>query len=221
MQTLHDIAKQVLVIIVRYFIWVDQNVPVVLLVVVVIEEHCSSFERVVVYLLLKLALGRLQLVLVDLLDPDALFEQMSRLNDCFAEQSSVVLNFHDSHHVFIGLLVGLEIWVPLAVLDTMPDFLAAHALHMFELPLLILLLLLSILFVLVVLALVFGDLASNLVLAPLSAAPVELAVELVVMSAARPVEVLLLEVLLVAVLAYLYVSIVFALFKRHLHDSIL
>jgi len=141
---------------------------------------------------------------------------------CVLEELSVVLlELQHALEVVALVLLGLEVGVSRALLDCVPELLAAVTLRVLEDTLLVLDFVAGVFVIVVFFRLVLGKLAPWLVSAPLTAAPPHLSTELVLMGPARPVEIFLIFVFLAAEFAHLDVFVNLSFFKFHFDDSLL
>lgn len=171
----------------------DEDIRVELLVVEVVELHRAALERMslVVFLLLIRDFRR---------DEDAFLEEMSRRDNRVRVQLPVVLDLLDSREVFLSVGPGADVGVSRAYLNCVAELLAAIAadlcaLHFFNH-------LVVLVVVIVFLRLVLRVLAAESLLVFFAAAPPDFTAELASMRAATPIEVLLLDVVLAAILAH-------------------
>lgn len=192
----------------------DEHKRIVLLVIVIVEVHDAAHEGVVrIHGLIAVAF------IVDLKRHHHRFlNEVRGVHDRVRMQFPKVLYFVDALDFVLGLRGGLEVGVARAVLDAVPELLAADAAHV----------LLAadgvvgaalIFVLLLVFALVLAEFAAGLFLAPLSAAPPHFAAPLGLVRAARPVVVFLLDVLVLAVLARLDARVEVALARDELLNA--
>ena len=193
----------------------DKHVRVVHRVVVVVEFHDSSHEWIVgVVDLLNIAF-----VIVFDRNHHSFLKHVGRLDDAVCKQFPEVLHLLDSDELLVDLCACLDVRVPSALIDRVPDLLAAGAANILLLHFLVSLLVICHVLIFVVLALVLTELATRLLLARLSAAPPHLATVVALVHPAAPVVVFLFVVLLAAVLACFEATIELSLTLDKLLDS--
>jgi hypothetical protein len=210
--------------VVRHLVGINQNVSVELIVIIIFELKGSSVVHIHVNLFLNQAILVSNFMLVYLLYFGTFLEKMRRLNDGVNKELLVVSDGQDSHVVSLYILWifhGLDVWISVALVNAMANLFTAHAFQILQLPLPVLLLLGLILLVVIFFGLVLRVLAPWSIQTLLSAAPPHLSVKLILMRPARPVVILFLCKVFLAVLTNLDVFLYLALLESHLDDSLL
>ena len=146
------------------------------------------------------------LILLDLRDFDTSLQEVGSKHHGVREELPIVLDRLNSLHVLLRFSFRLKVWISWALFDSVTDLLATETSYIPELfGLILLVLLLPGVILIILLALVLADLAPLGLLGCLAAAPPHLARVLARVRATRPVIILLFQVLLAALFAYLLV----------------
>lgn len=186
------------------FLWlicsvrINEDVLVEVLIVEILESHCTSLECFLFLLfdgLLVSLGGQSKLVILCLLVEPLHFDAFLQEDGCgdlsVGEQFSEVLELSDSLEFRFDVLFGLHVGVTLTLVDRVANHFAALTPLVFEILLRIVILLIVIFIVHFVLYLVFLNLATLLILSFFATAPPEqcFGVILTPMNMATPVEV--------------------------------
>jgi hypothetical protein len=188
-------------------IFVDQNVRIVTLVIVIFKGHDSSLEEIIVLpisflndsFLNEFIIAIVFVDLGDFLHFYASFQKLRGRNVGVSKKFAQILNFLNSHFLGYGRVVRSDVWFLRTVFSLVTPFFTTHAFNQRQINLIIMNLIVT-----QIASLVLSSPASLVINALLAAAPPQQAAVFRLMSLTTPIEIIFFFILLAAVLALLH-----------------